>query len=49
MSSLEKINAAEKAKQMGNDLYKMGKFLRAARKYDKVARVAISKLILAQS
>ena len=36
MSNLEKIEAAEKVKQMGNDLYKIGKFQRASKKYDKV-------------
>ncbi|ONK60180.1 uncharacterized protein A4U43_C08F15240 [Asparagus officinalis] len=35
MSNHEKIGAAENAKQMGNDLYKIGKFSRAAKKYDK--------------
>nr|XP_019709874.1 peptidyl-prolyl cis-trans isomerase FKBP62 isoform X2 [Elaeis guineensis] len=35
MSGLEKIEAAEKLKKAGNDLYKMGKFQRAAKKYDK--------------
>lgn len=35
MNSLEKIEAAEKIKNSGNDLYKIGKFQRAAKKYDK--------------
>ncbi|KAG1341813.1 peptidyl-prolyl cis-trans isomerase FKBP62 [Cocos nucifera] len=35
MSVLEKIEAAEKLKKAGNDLYKIGKFQRAAKKYDK--------------
>lgn len=39
MSGLEKIEAAEKLKKAGNDLYKIGKFQRAAKKYDKVVPV----------
>ncbi|XP_020083595.1 peptidyl-prolyl cis-trans isomerase FKBP62-like isoform X2 [Ananas comosus] len=35
MSASEKIEAAEKTKNSGNELYKSGKFHRAAKKYDK--------------
>ncbi|KAJ6822804.1 70 kDa peptidyl-prolyl isomerase-like [Iris pallida] len=35
MNSHEKVEAAEKTKQMGNNLYKFGKFLRAAKRCDK--------------
>ncbi|KAJ0967699.1 hypothetical protein J5N97_024616 [Dioscorea zingiberensis] len=35
MSGPEKIEAAEKTKKAGNDLYKIGKFKRAAKKYEK--------------
>ncbi|RRT78303.1 hypothetical protein B296_00024462, partial [Ensete ventricosum] len=36
MTGLEKIQAAEGTKSSGNDLFKNGKFERAAKKYDKV-------------
>ncbi|XP_039140546.1 70 kDa peptidyl-prolyl isomerase-like [Dioscorea cayenensis subsp. rotundata] len=35
MSGPEKIEAAEKTKKAGNDLYKIGKFKRASKKYEK--------------
>ncbi|XP_072973113.1 peptidyl-prolyl cis-trans isomerase FKBP62-like isoform X2 [Typha angustifolia] len=35
MSTSEKLEAAEKIKNFGNELYKIGKFQRAAKKYDK--------------
>ncbi|THU68485.1 hypothetical protein C4D60_Mb08t04380 [Musa balbisiana] len=38
MTGLEKIQAAEGTKSSGNDLFKNGKFERAAKKYDKAAR-----------
>lgn len=36
MSGHEKLEAAEKSKVDGNDLFKIGKFQRAAKKYSKV-------------
>jgi len=36
MSAHEKLEAAEKSKFAGNDLFKIGKFQRAANKYNKV-------------
>lgn len=36
MSAHEKLEAAEKSKVAGNDLFKIGKFQRAANKYNKV-------------
>ncbi|CAL9107379.1 unnamed protein product [Musa textilis] len=38
MTGLEKIQAAEGTKSSGNDLFKNGKYERAAKKYDKAAR-----------
>lgn len=38
MSNLEKIEAAEKVKKSGNELYKIGKYQRASKKYDKVVQ-----------
>lgn len=39
MSAHEKLEAAEKSKVAGNDLFKIGKFQRAAKKYNKVLEV----------
>ena len=42
MSAHEKLEAAEKSKVAGNDLFKVGKFQRAAKKYSKVVSFSVS-------
>lgn len=43
MSGPEKIEAAEKTKKAGNDLYKIGKFKRASKKYEKVFQMGVTR------
>jgi FK506-binding protein 4/5 len=44
MNNQEKIKAAERKKEEGNLLFKSGKYLRAGKKYDKVAQHLISPI-----
>lgn len=39
MTGLEKIEAAERTKNSGNDHFKIAKFHRSAKKYDKVVQI----------
>jgi FK506-binding protein 4/5 len=41
MSPHEKLEAVEKLKVAGNDLFKIGKFQRAAKKYSKVVKFSV--------
>lgn len=45
MDTAEKLVATASKKDEGNNLFKCGKYARAAKKYDKVAKLTLSRLV----